>query len=97
MPYCPYCGASVPEGAIACGKCGATMNAQGGPASTPFQSQPPNSQPPQGSPPWGNKPNYNQPSTRLESALKKTEQLSYVAIGLGAAIIIIFIVLYLLP
>lgn len=96
MPDCPYCGASVPEGAIACGKCGATLSGQGKPASTPFQSQPSNSQQPQDSSPWGNKPNYNQPSASLERALKRTEQLSYIAIGLGAIILVLLIVGFLL-
>ena len=28
MPTCPHCSASVPEGAVCCGNCGATINSQ---------------------------------------------------------------------
>ena len=40
MPICPYCGATVPEGAIACGKCGASLVSSQPQTSTTFQSQP---------------------------------------------------------
>ncbi|HXX87952.1 MAG TPA: zinc-ribbon domain-containing protein [Candidatus Acidoferrum sp.] len=85
MPICPKCGATVPEGAIACGNCGTELNlAQTSPAS--FQSISTNSTT------WRAR-ETSLLSARLDKALRRTELLSYAVIGLAAAILVIIIIL----
>ncbi|MGB8780458.1 MAG: zinc-ribbon domain-containing protein [Candidatus Bathyarchaeia archaeon] len=82
MPACPKCGATVPEGAIACSYCGPPLNsAQTSPA--PFQSTSTNSTT------WPTRTDNSDLSTRLEKALRRSELLSYAAIGLAVAILVI--------
>ena len=93
MPTCPNCGAPVPEGAIACGRCGATLSAQGGQASMGSQSEPYSS--PQQRPnsvPYAGRSDNRDLSMRLEKALRRSELLTYVAIGLGLVILVLLFV-----
>jgi len=96
MPICPYCGATVPEGAIACGKCGASLVSTQPQTSTPFQSQPDSSgQSSSGSSStsWSGG-NYNsQLETRLQKALRRNELLSYAVVGLSAFLFVLIIIL----
>ena len=95
MPTCPYCGATVPDGAIACGNCGASLVSTQPQASTPFQSQPNSSGQSSGSSPttWSGG-NYDpQMSTRLEKAMKRNELLGYTVLGLSVVLAIVIILL----
>jgi len=94
MPTCPYCGATVPDGAIACGNCGASLVSTQPQTSTPFQSQPNSSGQSSGSSstswPGGN---YDsQMSSRLEKALKRNELLSYTLLGLAILLIVLLFI-----
>ena len=80
VPTCPNCGATVPEGAFYCGKCGTAMKS---PAKSPSASQPQMTL--QGSP--------SEMSARLEKAMRRTELLAYAAAGLGAAILFVIILI----
>ena len=93
MPICPYCGATVPDGAIACGKCGASLVSSHPQTSTPFQSQPNSSDQSSGSSStsWSGGNYDSQLSTRLQKALKRNEQLSYLTVGLSAVLLIVII------
>jgi len=92
MATCPNCGASVPESAIACGRCGTALDAQRSTASS-FQSQPSSSpQRTQDSVPLDTGPGKSDLSMRLEKALRRSELLSYAAIGIGLAILIIIVI-----
>jgi hypothetical protein len=94
MPVCPNCGTIVPEGAIACGKCGATLVAQQSRMPQPFQSQGPSSSSSQstGSTPWLNGTGDSALSARLERALRRTELLSYALVGLSVVLLILLFV-----
>ena len=84
MPVCPKCGATVSEDATACSNCGSPLNsAQTSPA--PFQSTSTNSMT------LPTRTDNSDLSTRLEKALRRSELLSYAAIGLAVVIVIIVI------
>jgi uncharacterized membrane protein YvbJ len=89
MPTCPHCGATVPEGAVYCGNCGATLNSPATSTSTAVQSQ--TSQPSD----WSNNPNMasRDMQARYEKAIKRTEQLSYAVAGLGVVILVVLLAL----
>ena len=94
MSVCPYCGATVPEGAIACGKCGASLVSSQPQTSTPFQSQPDSSGQSSGSSSttWSGG-NYNSSlETRLEKALRRNELLSYAAVALAAVLVVLLFI-----
>jgi uncharacterized membrane protein YvbJ len=86
MPTCPHCGATVPEGAVYCGNCGATLNASTVSTSSTTQTTQSN---------WPTT-SSGEMQTRFERALRRAELLGYVAAGLGVAILVVIIVLYLL-
>jgi len=87
MPTCPHCGANVPEGAVYCGNCGATLNSSTS-SSSFTQSQ--TSQP---STTWETV-NASSMQARYEKAMRRVEQLSYAAAFLGVAILIVLLLLY---
>ena len=83
MPYCPHCGALVADNTTVCKNCGASLQLQQVGASQSSQSpQPAVSKPFQS----------GELSQRLENALKRTELLSYAAIGLAVVILIVIII-----
>lgn len=88
MPTCPHCGATVPEGAVYCGNCGATLNSPTTSTSSSTQSQT--------STAWSKDASGGDMQMRLEKALKRTEMLSYGAAGVGVALLVVILVLYLL-
>ena len=83
MPTCPHCGATVPEGAVYCGNCGATLNS---PKTSDSTAQPQTSS----TTGWPNTPEMNSGpmQSRYEKAVKRTEYLSYAAAILAVAILI---------
>jgi uncharacterized membrane protein YvbJ len=87
MPTCPHCGATVPEGAVYCGNCGATLNS---PMTSTSSTQSQTTQTPTD---WSNMPNMatSDMQARYAKAIKRTEYLSYAAAGLGIAIFVLFI------
>ena len=94
MPICPYCGATVPDGAIACGKCGASLVSSQPQTSTPFQSQPnsSDSSSSSGSTSWSGGNYDSQLSTRLQKALRRNELLSYAIVGLSVILIVLLFI-----
>jgi uncharacterized membrane protein YvbJ len=96
MPICPYCGATVPDGAIACGKCGASLVSSQPQAYTPFQSQPNSSGQSSGSSstPWSGGNYDSQLSNRLQKALRRNEQLSYAVVGLSVLTLVLIILAF---
>ena len=90
MPICPYCGATVPDGAIACGKCGASLVSTQPQTSTPFQSQPASSDPSSTS--WSGGSYNSELETRLQKALRRNELLSYAVVGLSIFLIILLLI-----
>jgi len=95
MPTCPYCGATVPQGAIACGNCGASLVSSQPQMSTSFQSQPNSSGQSSGSSStvWSSG-NYDpQLADRLQKALRRNEQLSRIVIGLSAITLILLLII----
>jgi uncharacterized membrane protein YvbJ len=88
MPTCPHCGATVPEGAVYCGNCGATLNAPMTSTSSTVQSQ--TSQTSTG---WPNTPDLTSGNLqpRYEKAIKRTEQLAYLVTILGVVILVLLI------
>lgn len=92
MPTCPHCGATVPEGAVYCGNCGASLS----PASTSVSATQPQVTS-QGSSAWQTAMSSDaELQARLEKALKRSEQLAYAVAGIGVAIIVLYLVLYLI-
>jgi uncharacterized membrane protein YvbJ len=93
MPTCPYCGATVPDGAIACGKCGASLVSSQPQMSTGFQSQPSSSgqSSDSSSTSWSGGSYDTELSNRLQKALKRNEQLSRIVIGLSVLAVILAI------
>jgi uncharacterized membrane protein YvbJ len=87
MPYCPHCGALVADNATTCGNCGASLQPQQ--LGAPQSSQSP--QPAVSKIP--SNVSAGELSQRLEKALKRTELLSYAAIGLAVVILIVAIVI----
>ena len=92
MPTCPRCGANVPEGAVYCGNCGAALSSPTTFTSTTTQSQTSS----QTSTSWSKETSSSDMQQRFEKAMKRTEQLTYAAVGLGIVILIVSVVLYLL-
>ena len=94
MPICPYCGATVPDGAIACGKCGASLVSTQPQSSTTFQSQPDSSGQSTGSSStsWSDGNNNAQLEIRLQKALRRNELLSYAVVGLSIFLVILLLI-----
>ncbi|HYA78320.1 MAG TPA: zinc ribbon domain-containing protein, partial [Verrucomicrobiae bacterium] len=94
MPICPNCGATVPDGAIACGNCGASLVSSQPQRSTSFQSQPNSSGQSSGSNSisWSGGSYDPQLSSRFQKALRRNELLSYAVIGLSVVLLIVIIV-----
>ena len=88
MPTCPHCGATVPEGAVYCGNCGATLNATMSSTSTTQSTQ---------SQTWPTTTSSGDMQTRFEKAMKRTENLSYGVAILGVVILALILIIYLLP
>jgi uncharacterized membrane protein YvbJ len=93
MPICPYCGATVPDGAIACGKCGVSLVSSQPQTSAPFQSQPNSSGQSSGSSStsWSGGNYDSELSNRLQKALRRNELLSYAVVGLSAVLAVVII------
>jgi uncharacterized membrane protein YvbJ len=92
MPICPHCGATVPEGAVYCGNCGATLNAQTTFTSTTTQSQ----TSPQTSTAWPTQVSSGDMQVRYEKAMRRAELLGYAVAILGVVILVALIVVSLL-
>jgi uncharacterized membrane protein YvbJ len=92
MPICPYCGATVPDGAIACGKCGASLVSSQPQTSTTFQSQPDSSSQSYGSSSTSWSGGNSELETRLQKALRRNELLSYAVLGLSIFLIILILI-----
>ena len=94
MPICPYCGATVPDGAIACGKCGASLVSSQPQTSTPFQSQTNSSgqSSDSSSTSWSGGNYDSQLSTRLQKALRRNELLSYAVLGLSIVLVVVLFI-----
>jgi uncharacterized membrane protein YvbJ len=92
MPMCPHCGATVPEGAVYCGNCGAAINAPT--ASMPTSSQPQTSS--QSSTGWPQMASSGNMQARYEKAMRRAEQLGYAVAGLGVVILVAYVVLSIL-
>ena len=88
MPMCPHCGATVPEGAVYCGNCGAAINAPATSTSTTTQSQTSS----QTSTSWPQTASSGDMQARYEKAMRRAELLGYAAAGLGVVILIVLIV-----
>ena len=82
MPTCLHCDATVPDGVVYCGNCGAAINS---PAISVSTSQPQLTS--QGSPASPNASSSCDLSVRLEKAMRRAELLGYAAAGLGVAIL----------
>jgi uncharacterized Zn finger protein (UPF0148 family) len=89
---CPHCGATVPDGAVYCGNCGAAINAPTPSMSTTAQTQT-SSQPTA----WSKEVSSGDMQTRYEKAMRRAELLGYAVAGLGVVIIVALVVLSLLP
>jgi uncharacterized membrane protein YvbJ len=87
MPTCPHCGATVPEGAVYCGNCGATLNS---PKTSSSTAQLQTSQSTTG---WPNTPEIASSTmqARYDKAMKRAEQLAYATVGLAIAILVIIL------
>ena len=92
MPTCPHCGATVPEGAVYCGNCGATLNSPV--ASSSSNAQPQTSESSTG---WPNNPDLvgGNLQNRYEKAMKRSEQLAYITVILGIVILVLILIPYL--
>ena len=88
MPICPRCGATVPEGAVYCGNCGATLNAPTTSTSATTQTQ----TSPQTSTTWPKEVSSGDMQARYEKAMRRAELLVYAVAGLGVAILVALIV-----
>ena len=86
MTTCPYCGATVFDGAVHCGDCEAAINA---PATSMSTSQPQVTS--QGSPTSQNALYGSDMSARLQKAMRRAELLGYAVAGLGVAILAVII------
>ena len=91
MPICPHCGATVPEGAVYCGNCGAAINAPT--ASTSMTAQTQTSPQPTA---WPREVSSGDMQARYEKAMRRAELLGYAAAGLGVVILVALIVFSLL-
>jgi len=92
MPICPNCGATVPDGAVYCGNCGAALNAQTASMSTTTQTQ----TFPQPTT-WPKEAGSGDMQSRYEKAMRRAELLGYAVAGLAGAILVALVVLSLLP
>ena len=94
MPICPYCGATVPDGAIACGKCGASLVSSQPQTSTPFQSQPNSSGQSMGSSStsWSSGSSNSEMEARFQKALRRNELLGYAVLGLSIVLIVVLFI-----
>jgi predicted nucleic acid-binding Zn ribbon protein len=91
MPTCPHCGATVPEGAVYCGNCGAAL-------SSPTTSMPTSSQPQTSSQTaWPKEASSGDMQSRLENAMRRAEQLSYAVAGMGVIILVLVVLSALFP
>ena len=96
MPLCPKCGKLNVDDATYCTNCGASL---GGTSqsefSGPFQSEVPTSSPsqPTASAQMPSNIKASELSQRLEKALRRTELLSYAAIGLSVLVLVIIIIM----
>ena len=85
---CPHCGATVPEGAVYCGNCGAALNAPTASMSTTTQTQ--TSPQPTA---WPKEVTSGDMQKRYEKAMRRAELLGYAAAGLGVIILVVLVVL----
>jgi len=96
MPSCPNCGKLNADDAIFCSNCGASLGSMSQrDVSKPFQSEATLSSSPL---PAASSTTSNfsagELSQRLEKALRRTELLSYAAIGLSLFVLIYIVVLF---
>ena len=91
MPTCPYCGATVPDGAIACGNCGASLVSSSSQASTTFQSQPSSPGSGSGSSTWSGGGYNSDFDNRLQNALKRNWLLTRLVAALSAIALVLLI------
>ena len=89
MPTCPHCGATVPEGAVYCGNCGASLSSPMTSTSTPTQPQT-SSQTPTS---WSQASGGGNLQTRFEKAVRRAELLGYASVGLAVVILVVILVL----
>ncbi|HMK94105.1 MAG TPA: zinc ribbon domain-containing protein [Candidatus Limnocylindrales bacterium] len=95
MPTCPHCGATVPEGAVYCGNCGATLSAPATSTSaTTVTTQTQTS--PQTPSSWTQPASSSDLQARYEKAMKRAELLGYAAAGVGVVILVVLVVLSLI-
>jgi len=85
MATCPHCGAAVPESSVYCGNCGAAKN------STASASNSQSRVTTQESTALPNPSSSGDLQLRLEKAMRRTELLSYAAVGLGVALLAVII------
>ena len=86
MPMCPHCGATVPEGAVYCGNCGAAINAPASSMSTTTQTQ--TSPQPTA---WSKEVTSGDMQARYEKAIRRAELLGYATVGLGVIILVVLV------
>jgi uncharacterized membrane protein YvbJ len=91
MSTCPHCGATVPEDAVYCSKCGTAINSPS--TSMPVSQTQVTSQMPPTTP---NVSGDSDMSKRLQKATRRAELLGYAAAGLGLAILAVIILISLL-
>ena len=94
MPTCPQCGSAVPDGAVYCGKCGATLNPAAFNSSTSVSTTSQTGTPQQTSSTWPSSGYASgESSMRLEKAMKRAEMLGYAAVGLAVVILVVLLLL----
>ena len=96
MPPCPKCGKLNPDDATYCTNCGAPLSSTSQPEmSKPFQPEAATMSPPLPATSTQIPGNVRtgELSQRLEKALRRSELLSYAAIGLSVLILIVLIIL----
>jgi len=89
MLICPNCGTSAPEGASICTNCGSAINQVTSMPNYQFQAKNEN-------PTTFSNDSASSLQLRLEKAMRRTEILTYAALGLGAAILAVIIIISLL-
>ena len=88
MPTCPYCGATVPDGAIACGNCGASLVSSQPQTSSISQSASSGT----ATTSWGGGVS-SELQARYQKALTRNEQLTKAVAGLSIAAVVIYAIL----